>query len=142
MEIKNIFIGIVLFTMVSVGIFSFADSLIDNYEVYDVDPIDENYTEMFDNLNILGNLNETSETIYGKFAVDEKPSLTQYFLLAPALLWSIFVTILKIPSSIFNLMGIITSVIGIPGWVLDGFIIIITITFSFLILNAIIKWKT
>tara|TARA_R100000501_G_C2629906_1_gene124880 strand:- start:1152 stop:1580 length:429 start_codon:yes stop_codon:yes gene_type:complete len=141
MEIKNIFVSIVLLSMVSIGLFSFMGDMIDNNIEYGTEPVNGNYSAAFNEFNVLDNLDNTSKSIYNNLNVDEKPDKLQFFILAPALVWNIFKIILTLPLTILDLVGNMATLVGVPSWVLTGFTAILMGVFGFLALYALIKWK-
>src|SRR3990167_3678730 len=135
-EIQNIFIAIVLFSMVSIGIFSFANDLIGNYASEGVAPIEGNYSEVYQSFDVLQDLNNSARGIYDNLqgGDNDKADKLQFFILAPALVWNVVTTILKLPFTILDITALMFNTIGLPDWIFTGFTIILIVIFGFLIL--------
>lgn len=144
-NMKTIVIGMVLLSMVSIGLVGFMNDMLNNYASDGAVPLTEgemsNYSFM--GTGFLGKMNETTAEFSSLIEAgqEEKPDLLQTFLLAPSALWSAIKIVFQLPAFMLNLITGMFSIIGIPAWVTLGLTVIIVVIIALIALNAIIGWR-
>jgi len=146
MELKNIFVGIIVFAVLAMGFFSFQNSLLEKYEDDGAIPITDEYEEIYTGLSLDGleGINETTTNMMVSLDSGKDFNPLQFFILAPKLIYSAFQIIFRIPWFIVDLIGVVDSsgILGsYVGWAVNGFFIIIVAFISFAALAALLKWR-
>ena len=135
MQIRDLLIGLVLFSFIIIGMTTFLGELASNYNTQ----LEGNYTQTYSRINAISNTTAIAYDIQEKVEQGEGVSVVESL----AVLSSAAFAALKIP---FQAIGIIISILneiskhlGLPSWFLTGFITIIVITITFMILSAILR---
>ena len=138
----KIFIGVVLVSMVAIGLSNFMFEMVENYESYGTDPITPNETSTYAAYNVLGGLSNFSSSFSDVIGVQgELPNPLQYFVIVPKAIWEGLKMLFQLPAYIVNIASVTITATQLPEWVLTGITVIITFMISMLILSAIIKWR-
>jgi len=139
----KIFAGLVLLSMVSVGLVSFMTELVSNYEVDGATPLTSNETEVYGSFNILANLSTSSSSLSTDVEHPGQGELTDtsFFILAPTKIWSAIQVVWELPIFIFKLGNKISEVLHLPYWVMLGINVLVVTLIAFLVLSAVIKWR-
>ena len=138
----KIFVGIVLVAMVAVGLYNFMDDAVGNYEIYGTNPLTNNETSLYGQLNILEDLENESESFSDIIEQQQdKPSLTQFFIIVPSAIWAGVKLMFQLPSYILDLAYVSATATHLPSWVMTGVTSIVVFAIALFALSAIIKWK-
>jgi len=138
----QIFAGLIVLAMVSVGLISFMTSLITEYEVEGSVPLTVNETNIYGSFNILDEMENSSSNVMSTIqSQTDKPSILQYFIIAPAIIWATIKIVLTLPITMISLVGVIAGALGFPSWIITGATALISALIGFLVLSAIIKWR-
>lgn len=145
MELKSIFIGIVVFAMLAMGMFGFMNSLLEQYEDDGAEQVGDDYEAIYKNLtlNDLGDIGNETKAMTTSLESGKDFNPLQFFLLAPRYLWAAFTIIFKIPGFIISLVGVIgTEILGEgAAWAVQGLFIIVAAFVGFAGISALIKWR-
>ncbi len=138
----KIFTGIILVSMVAVGLSTFMFDMVENYEPYGANPITPNETSTYAAYNVLGGLSNFSSSLSDVIEVQgDLPNPLQYFIIVPKAIWEGVKTLFKLPGYIINIASVTVTATHLPDWVLTGITAIVTFLIAMLVLSAIIKWR-
>ena len=139
----QLIVGMVLLSMVSVGLFSFMETLVINYEPDGAPQLVSNESDNYATFNILNRLNTTAMSLDKTLRTNpEKPNPLQFFILVPKAIWGGMLILFTLPSFMLELIFSAANILpGIPVWVFTGINVLVSALVSLLILSAIIKWR-
>jgi len=142
-SLGKLFTGLIVLSMLSVGLFTFMGDLLGNYELEGAPQLNANETKVYNDFNILDDLenNATGFSAILEVGSKDKPSILQYFLLAPAILWEAIKMLFAIPKMIILMVVTAMGIFSLPAWVLTAINAGIIMLVALLILSAIIKWR-
>lgn len=138
----KIFVGIVLVSMVAIGLSTFMFKMVENYESYGTNPITPNETTTYAAYNALSGLSNFSSSLSNVVELQgDLPNPLQYFVIVPKAIWEGIKMMFQLPAYIIDIVSVTVTATHLPEWVLTGITAIITFTIVIIILSAIIKWR-
>jgi len=138
----KIFVGIVLVSMVAIGLSGFMSEMVENYEPYGTNQITPNETSTYAAYNVLSGLTNFSSSLSNIVEVQGNlPNALQYFIIVPKAIWEGTKMLFQLPAYIVNIASVTITATQLPEWVLTGITAIITFMIVMLVLSAIIKWR-
>lgn len=138
---SHIIITAILFSLVGIGLFTFAGKLGDNYGK----SLPSNYSHTQTQLNkLLSNTTGLGDRLEEKVQQSGGFSVTDAGIVLLGSIWSIIKMPIEMISFLSAIIKDIDMVAGlnIPSWFISAIISMIVVAIVFAILSAILKWRT